>query len=114
VATPYDTGQGLAFQIWAAYSAIVRSLENPPEPAMFRIAFDALHLGVENRIRIDRDSGARPEPLRKLHFRVAFGLANSVAEGAVVSQRLQFRELRQVGDPPVADRLGNNVGQRRV
>lgn len=35
----YGTGQGRAFQISAAYSAIVRSLENRPEPATFRIAF---------------------------------------------------------------------------
>ena len=35
------TSHGLAFQISAAYCAIVRSLENLPEPAMFRIAFRA-------------------------------------------------------------------------
>jgi hypothetical protein len=37
----YGTGQGFAFQISAAYWAIVRSLENFPEPATFRIAFRA-------------------------------------------------------------------------
>src|SRR5882672_7701452 len=37
----YGTGHGLASQISAAYSAMVRSLENLPEPAMFRIAFRA-------------------------------------------------------------------------
>ena len=36
---PYGTGQGLAFQISAAYWAIVRSLENRPEPAILKIAF---------------------------------------------------------------------------
>ena len=35
------TGHGFAFQISAAYSAIVRSLENLPEPATFRIALRA-------------------------------------------------------------------------
>jgi hypothetical protein len=34
----YATGHGLTFQISAAYSAMVRSLENFPEPATFRIA----------------------------------------------------------------------------
>ena len=37
----YGTGQGSAFQICDAYSAMVRSLENFPEPAMFKIAFRA-------------------------------------------------------------------------
>src|SRR5262249_1379532 len=34
----YATGHGLTFQMSAAYSAIVRSLENFPEPATFKIA----------------------------------------------------------------------------
>src|SRR5277367_4143991 len=37
-ASAQGTGQGSAFQILAAYSAIVRSLENLPEPATFKIA----------------------------------------------------------------------------
>ena len=36
-----DTGQGFAFQISVAYCAIVRSLENFPEPATFNIALRA-------------------------------------------------------------------------
>ena len=37
----YDTGHGAACQMSAAYSAIVRSLENLPDAAMFRIALRA-------------------------------------------------------------------------
>ena len=37
----YGTGHGFAFQMSAAYSAIVRSLENFPEPATFRMALRA-------------------------------------------------------------------------
>jgi hypothetical protein len=37
----YDTGHGSAFQMLAAYPAIVRSLENLPEPATFKIALCA-------------------------------------------------------------------------
>src|SRR5262249_41191110 len=37
----YGTGQGFAPQISAAYWAMVRSLENFPEPATFKIAFRA-------------------------------------------------------------------------
>ena len=51
---------------------------------------------------------------RKPRLGVALGLAHGVAEGAVVGQRLQFRELDEVGDPAVADRLGDDAGQRRV
>src|SRR4029077_718221 len=36
--TRYCNGHGLAFQISAAYSAMVRSLENLPEPATFKMA----------------------------------------------------------------------------
>jgi len=36
---PYGTAQGLASQMPAAYSAMVRSLENVPELARFAIAF---------------------------------------------------------------------------
>src|SRR5581483_10184233 len=36
--TGYPTGQGVAFQVSAAYSAMVRSLENLPEPATFKMA----------------------------------------------------------------------------
>src|SRR5262249_27548564 len=37
----HDTGHGFTCQMSAAYSAIVRSLENLPEPAMFMIALRA-------------------------------------------------------------------------
>src|SRR5215472_18638343 len=37
----YGTGHGFAFQISAAYSAMVRSLENFPDPAIFRITLRA-------------------------------------------------------------------------
>jgi hypothetical protein len=38
---PYEIGQGFTFQMPAAYSAIVRSLENFPEAAMFKMALRA-------------------------------------------------------------------------
>src|SRR5262249_48864724 len=37
----HSTGHRFTFQMSAAYSAIVRSLENFPEPATFKIAFRA-------------------------------------------------------------------------
>src|ERR1700757_1091156 len=37
----YGTGHGFTFQISAAYSAIVRSVENFPELATFKMAFRA-------------------------------------------------------------------------
>ena len=41
----YPTGHGFAFQISAAYSAIVRSLEKRPELATLMIAFCAHSCG---------------------------------------------------------------------
>ena len=41
LSSAYVTGQGFAFQISVAYCAIVRSLENLPEPATLRIALRA-------------------------------------------------------------------------
>src|SRR5437016_12076535 len=38
---PYDAGHGSTSQMPVAYSAIVRSLENFPEPATFKIALRA-------------------------------------------------------------------------
>jgi hypothetical protein len=35
----YDTGHGLASHISAAYSAMVRSLENLPDPARLKMTF---------------------------------------------------------------------------
>ena len=37
----YGTGHGYTFQISVAYSLIVRSLENFPEPATFKMAMRA-------------------------------------------------------------------------
>src|SRR4051794_5712591 len=37
----YGTGHGFTSQMSVAYSAIVRSLENFPEPATFKMAFRA-------------------------------------------------------------------------
>src|SRR5262249_55064400 len=41
VSAAYFTTQGFASQMWDAYSAIVRSLENFPDPATLRMAFRA-------------------------------------------------------------------------
>jgi hypothetical protein len=41
----YRTGQGFAFHISVAYSWIVRSLENLPEAATFKIAFRVQSFG---------------------------------------------------------------------
>ena len=42
----WETGHAFAFQMSAAYSAIVRSLENFPEPATFKIALRDHPAGV--------------------------------------------------------------------
>ena len=55
----YGTGHGVAFQMSAAYSAMVRSLENFPEPATFKIALRAhpVRVAVELRPTAGRPQG---------------------------------------------------------
>ena len=50
-AAVHPTGHGFTFQIPAAYSAIVRSLENFPEPATFKIVVRAHALGLAYKLR---------------------------------------------------------------
>ena len=45
----HDTGHDCAFQIWAAYCEMVRSLENFPELATFNIPLLAQALGSPYR-----------------------------------------------------------------
>src|SRR5262249_55701106 len=47
----HDTGHGLTCQMSDAYSTIVRSLENLPEPATFRIALRAQAPGSAYRLQ---------------------------------------------------------------
>ena len=58
VGFPHATGHGLACQISLAYSAIVRSLENFPDAATFRIALRAQACGIgvqtdQPRVRLE-------------------------------------------------------------
>ena len=50
----------------------------------------------------------------KPHLRLAFRLADGGAKRVVVGERFQFLQLREVGDPAVADGLGDDGRQRRV
>ena len=54
--------------------------------------------------------GRRLEPVGETRLGLALGLAEGVAEAAVVGQRLQLAQLAQVGDPAVADGLGDQRG----
>ena len=66
------------------------------------------------RVGIDRLAGCRFEPVGKLRFGLALGLAEGVAKAPVVGQRLELAQLAEVGDPAIADGLGDRAGQRRV
>ena len=47
-------------------------------------------------------------------FGLALGLANRGAERLVVGQRLELLELVEIGDPAVADGVGDHRGERRI
>ena len=66
------------------------------------------------RVRVHDLPGRRLEPVGKLHFGLALGLAEVVAKALVVGQRLELAQLTEVGDPAVADGLGDGAGERRV
>ena len=66
------------------------------------------------RVRVHRLPGCRFEPIGKLRFGLALGFEEGVAKAVVVGQRLELAQLAEVGDPAVADRLGDRAGERRV
>ena len=62
-----------------------------------------------------RHAGRRFEPFGEMRLGLALGLADGVAEAGVVGQRLRASHSSgKVGDPAVADRLGDACGERRV
>ena len=75
---------------------------------------DALDLAIENGIRVDNLARRGFEPIGKMRFGVALGLAERVAESFVVGERLELAQLAEIGHPPVADRVGDRAGERRV
>ena len=75
---------------------------------------DALDLAVEDRVGIDAHAGRRLEPFAQTRLGLALGVADGVAKAGVVGERRELRELGEVGDPAVADRLGDAAGERRI
>ena len=75
---------------------------------------NALDLAIEDRVRVHRLPGRRLEPGDELRLGRALGLTESGAELAAVGERLEMTQLSEVGDPVVADGLGDRAGQRRV
>ena len=75
---------------------------------------DALDLAVEDGVRVYRLAGGRFEPIGKLHFGLALGLAEGVMQAPVVGQRLELAQLAEVGHPAVADGAGDRASERRV
>src|SRR5215469_1160982 len=67
----------------------------------------ALDLTIENRIGVDRLIAACLYPVDKAQLGRAFGLNKLVTEGIVVGQRAELLQFVEIGDPAVADGLGD-------
>ncbi len=73
-----------------------------------------LDVTIEDAVRVHGLSGGRPDPLRKGRLGRARGSTERVAKALVVGQGPESRQLGEVGDPAVADCLGDGVGEARV
>src|SRR5208337_5039280 len=78
------------------------------------VLVDALHLGVDEGVRVYRLTGGRLQPVGKLRFRLVLGLPKAFAKCAVVGEGLEFPEFFTIRDPALADGLGDGSGERGV
>jgi hypothetical protein len=93
---------------------VVEHHDAQPVQQLPLVLVDALDLAVEDRGRIDDHAGCRSEPLGNLRLCFALGVADSVVKTAIVRERPEPLQLGEVGDPALADRLGDAARQRRV
>ena len=80
-------------------------------PLVFVDAFD---LRVEECVGIHYRSAIVFQPVGKSCLGFPLGSTDRVAKALVVRQRLQFLQLRQLGDPPIADAFRDDPCQCRI
>jgi len=75
---------------------------------------NAFDLGVEDGIRADHLTRGRLEPGGEARLGLPFGLAHRGLKRFIRGQRFKFLDLVEIGDPAIADRPGDDSGQRGV
>jgi hypothetical protein len=73
---------------------------------------DALDLAIDDRFGVNHLSGLVTKPIHEPVFGLAFDMPELVTERRIVGQRPEPAEFIEVRDPAVADRLGDQAGQR--
>ena len=106
--------RGAASRVRVLAQPVVQDDDAQAVQQLSLVLVDALDLAVEDRARIDGDVRGRFQPVRETRLGLRLGLADGVAKARIVGERLQPGEVSEVGDPAVADRLGDAAGQGRV
>ena len=75
------------------------------------VLMNSLDLAVEDRVGVDRLPGRRLEPVGEAGLGRALGAAEASRKAASSASGTSLLELSQVGDPAVADRLGDQAGE---
>ena len=84
------------------------------EQQLALVLVQALHLDVEDRIGIKRHAKVGAHPVRKDALVGALDLRKAGEEGLVLCKTLELPEFVEVGDPVVADLLGDQLRKRRI
>src|SRR6516162_4205067 len=74
------------------------------------VLVDPFDLTIEDCIRVDDLARGGFQPVRKSLFGSALGSEKQIACTRVSGERLQVRELAKIGNPSVADNLGDRAG----
>ena len=78
------------------------------------VLVDALHLAVEDRLRIHHLARRALQPVGEACLLLPLGHRHPFPEGRVVGQRAELLELREVGHPPFPDRPADHLGEGRI
>ena len=75
---------------------------------------DPLDLEIENRVFIDLPTEIFVEVFGKRVFCRLLCFGKSIQKRGIFGERFQFFQLRKIGDPTVADFLGNQFRKVRI
>ena len=106
----------------ARHGIVLRVVEEPVvehhdvdrEHELALVLVEALHLDVEDGVWVQLDAEVLLRPVGELALVAALDLRHRREEVRVVRELLELLEVVEVGDPAVADRLGDELRKRGV